>query len=63
LNKELITRLLGGMVVALLLAWVSFMVGQGTLDSRVTVVETSLNHLIKTVDDIHSTVHKLLENR
>jgi len=63
MTNGLLTRFIGGVIVALLLAWVSFMVGQGTLDSRVTVLETNWTHLKEKVDDIHRTVHKLLGNK
>jgi hypothetical protein len=54
LSKELLTKLIGGAIVALLLAWVSFMVGQGTLDSRVTVLETNYIHIKEMMDKIYN---------
>jgi len=50
-------KVIGGVLLML----VSFLIGQATLGSRVTVLETSYIHIKENMQRIHEKVDKLLE--
>jgi len=39
-------------IAAIAVLFVAYMVGQGTLDTRVTILETNYTHIEKTLDTI-----------
>ena len=60
MKNGLMPKLIGGLIVALLLSWVSYMVGQGTLGTRVTILETRWEHIAAHLEDHGKKLDKLL---
>jgi len=43
-------------IAAIAIMFVAYMVGQGTLGTRVTILETNYTHIVKTLDTILDTI-------
>jgi len=56
-----ISPLIAKIVAALAVLFLSYMVGQGMLSDRVTILETNYIHIKETMEHIHDKVERLLE--